>query len=48
MDILNNIAMQNLVKVAPKAPPRSSRKPYKGELDELQSGASYEKYFKEL
>ncbi|MEO7164019.1 MAG: hypothetical protein ABI041_13955, partial [Bdellovibrionia bacterium] len=46
-DDLNNAAMQNLIKEAPKAPPKSTRKPFKSELDDIQSGA-YEKYFKDI
>jgi hypothetical protein len=38
--------MQDLVKTAPKAAPKSERKPFKSELDDAQTG-NYEKYFKE-
>jgi len=40
---LNAKAVDNLMKNAPKAP--AKRKPYKSELEDLESGA-YEKYFK--
>ncbi|MCM2323364.1 MAG: FecR family protein [Oligoflexia bacterium] len=44
-DELNKASVQNILKEAPKAPPK--RKPYKSELDDL-SGDAYEKYFKEV
>jgi hypothetical protein len=45
-DALNNASMQDLVKVAPKAPPLATRKLYKSEVDDVQAGA-YQKYFNE-
>ncbi len=43
LDQVNQASLQNLLKVAPKAPPK--RKPYKSELEDIDDGA-YERYFK--
>ena len=45
LDQVNTQAVENLLKTAPKAPPR--RKPFQSELEDLDQGA-YEKYFKDV
>jgi hypothetical protein len=45
VDKINQAAIANLIKEAPKAPPK--RKPYQSEMEDIEDGA-YEKYFKQV